>query len=1174
MAGAGMRLKSIKLVGFKSFVDATTVPFPTNMTAIVGPNGCGKSNIIDAVRWVMGESSARYLRGESMTDVIFNGSTGRQPVGQASIELLFDNSEGKLGGEHGKFAELAIKRKVTRDGLSQYYLNGAKCRRRDVTDIFLGTGMGPRSYAIIEQGMISRLIESKPEELRVYLEEAAGISKYKERRKETENRMKRTEENLERLSDIRDELDKQLQHLKRQARAAEKYAEYKAEERLTQARLYALQWSALNQKSETQLRSIEEYEQGVEALVFDKATNEAAHESMRTQLEEKQAAFNKQQARYYEAGAELARIEQHLRYQKQRLSEQSTELAQLHEEFAALKAKEAHDRERMAQIQDVLEALAPEIELLEEQLAQQADTLEQYEQEMRAWQEEWERYNAQSATLRHNAESAQSAIQQAETRIKQLQTKAATIEQEEAQLAEQVEGSEHTESLEQKILVEEQLQEVELDINTRRDAIQRLRAELESTQQRRARAVAELSERKAVLASLRTLQEGALGQSLEQLERELQAQGVHTSRVIERAQVAAGWEAAVEHVLGDWLHGLVVEDDRLAWESVAAQSMQKIELVRDSGQQSLVVDGGPQQSLAQLVSGIDALVPWLSQIFAVDADEEAFALRDRLQAGQSVIARSGLWLTPSWLRAPQKAEQSDSMLLRQEQMHRLEMQIPGFEETLAELECALVRDADGLREQEQALQYAMTRQKQLHQELNLLASKLSAEQARQSQIRLRMERTARDAQELKLQLEQEHEMLEIARAKWETAMAELNLQVESKEALLARKERIQQNLEQLRSRQRVLQEQAHQGRLRQQMQLGEQRMLQQSLSNIEQARNQLLRRQTTLESGDRVDEAALLELEGQLEGLLETRMVDEEKLAAARTEMDQVAQAIRQKEMARHQLDARLQERRAALENLRMSQQALRINMENLVRAVEQDHFDLTQLLSEMPEALNVEALQQQLTGLADKVQRLGPINLAAIDEYQTQSERKDYLDRQHADLMDALETLQNAIRKIDRETRTKFKETFDQVNDGLQRLFPKIFGGGNASLSLTDDDLLETGVSILARPPGKKNATIHLLSGGEKALTALALIFAIFELNPAPFCMLDEVDAPLDDANVGRFANLVKDMSKTVQFIYISHNKVSMEKADQLMGVTMHEPGVSRLVSVNVEEATALVEV
>jgi chromosome segregation protein len=1168
-----MRLKSIKLVGFKSFVDATTVPFPSNMTAIVGPNGCGKSNIIDAVRWVMGESSARYLRGESMTDVIFNGSTGRQPVGQASIELLFDNSEGRLGGEHGKFAELSIKRKVTRDGLSQYYLNGAKCRRRDVTDIFLGTGMGPRSYAIIEQGMISRLIESRPEELRVYLEEAAGISKYKERRKETEHRMKRTEENLERLSDIRDELDKQLQHLKRQARAAEKYAEYKAEERLTQARSNALQWTQLNQQTEAQQRSIMEYEQGIETLVFDKASNEASHEALRTTLEERQEASGRQQARYYETGAEVARIEQQLKFQKQRLLQQNTELAHLQEQRSHLKAREAHDAERLVRVVQTLDVMAPEIELLQQQFELQTESLSTQEQTLRTWQEEWDRFNDETSRYRHVAELAQSRMQQAEARIRQHREKRQTLEREGELLRGQLVSSDNEDLWARKAALEEQQAELEHLLEQRRQQIQALRQEIETVTASGADTSTRLSEQRAVLASLQTLQEGALGDALELQEIALHRNGVGTARLLERAQVSQGWEVAVEHVLADWLQAIVVEDDAQAWQAVLEQSLHRLTLISEHRQRSLAVSGGRYATLADVVSGLEVLLPILGQVRIVDTDDEAFACRDALPFGHSVVARSGLWLADAWLRTPQRTQSSDSLIARQERIHELELELPELERQRSVLADRLSGQSAALHELEHQLHADQQRQRQLAQESSQLGARLSAEEARQSQIRLRVERSEQDHAELCAHLEAEQESLAESRTVWEEAMASLDALTQRREPLLQHKERTLAALEQTRSQQRALQERIHQARMQEQMQVGERSMLEQSLRNIQDAWAQLENRQFLLESGDRVDVSALHDLEAQLEGLLASRLQDEEKLALVRREMEQVTQAIRQNETARHQMDARLQERRSALEALRMNQQALRINQDRLRREIEHDGFALPALLDEMPADSTTETFAELLTALADRVQRLGPINLAAIDEYQSQSERKEYLDRQHAELTEALATLQNAIRRIDRETRSKFKETYDQVNDGLQRLFPKIFGGGSASLSLTDDDLLETGVSILARPPGKKNATIHLLSGGEKALTALALIFAIFELNPAPFCMLDEVDAPLDDANVGRFANLVREMSRTVQFIYISHNKVSMEQADQLMGVTMLEPGVSRLVSVNVEEAAALVE-
>lgn len=1167
-----MRLKSIKLAGFKSFVDATTVPFPTNMTAIVGPNGCGKSNIIDAVRWVMGESSAKYLRGESMTDVIFNGSTGRQPVGQASIELLFDNSEGKLGGEHGKFAELSIRRKVTREGLSQYYLNGTKCRRRDVTDIFLGTGMGPRSYAIIEQGMISRLIESRPEELRVYLEEAAGISKYKERRRETETRMKRTEENLERLADIRDELDKQLQHLKRQAASAEKYAEYKAEERLTQARLSALRWSVLHDRTQAQQLSIEEYEQGIETLILDKVSNEARQDALRTDLEDRQDAFNRQQARYYETGAEVARIEQQLKFQKQRRMQLNHELAQLQEELSTLQHREQQEEQRLQEVLDIVAALMPESDVLAANYEQVSEQLAEREQQMRQWQQRWEHFNSDVSRLRQNAEVAQNSIQYLENRIRQLQTRQQLLLQENVALQEQKLDSDKDALLEQCASHEDGAQDIAQTLLDLRDHMAQERSILELAQVRRAALATEVAEQRAVLASLRTLQEGALGASIEIQEHYLVAQGITPVRLIQQAQVEPGWERAVEHVLDSWLCALVVDDAAGLWAGDVPLQGTTLTVIQVDKQQSLRVDAG-QKTLAQCVSGIDALLPQLSQVYVVDTDAEARAMCAQLSGLESVVSRSGLWLSAHWLRYRAVAEQSDSLLLRQERMNELDQRIPQNEQALSLLDAELEQRRLQVRTLETQLHQTQQTQHAQVSELSRLKSRLSAEQAKQAQISLRIERNESDRLDLVQSLENEQMDLMATKETWDQAMSELHTLSDGREIMFAQKEQCQFELDQLRHQSRSLQDQVHQAKLQQQRQLGEKAMLEQSLATLHGSRARLEQRRSTIESSDPVGEDELQALELKLEGLLEARLQDEEKLSALRLAMEQVTQTLRQIELQRHQFDARLQERRSALEALRMSQQALSINQENLLAAVERDDFVLAEVLTGLEEGISDRMLEDQLLALAQRIQRLGPINLAAIDEYNAQSERKDYLDRQHNELMAALETLHNAIRKIDRETRAKFKETYDQVNDGLQRLFPKIFGGGMASLSLTDDDLLETGVSILARPPGKKNATIHLLSGGEKALTALALIFAIFELNPAPFCMLDEVDAPLDDANVGRFANLVKDMSKQVQFIYISHNKISMEQADHLMGVTMHEPGVSRLVAVNVEEAAALAE-
>jgi chromosome segregation protein len=481
-----MRLKSIKLAGFKSFVDATTVPFATNMTAIVGPNGCGKSNIIDAVRWVMGESSAKNLRGENMTDVIFNGSTGRQPVGQASIELLFDNTEGRLTGEYAAFSEISIKRKVTREGVSQYYLNGTKCRRRDVTDIFLGTGMGPRSYAIIEQGMISKLIESRPEDLRVYLEEAAGISKYKERRRETENRMRRTQDNLDRLADIRDELGKQLQHLKKQASAAERYAEYKHEERLFRAKLNALRWQSIAVDAEQKEAIEREFETKIEDAVLGKNTNENQIDSLRTKIEEEQDRFNAIQAKYYQSGAEIASLEQKLQYEKNRLHEQQNTLDQLQQEVISLEEKQTEDHERLAQVDILLEDLLIDIEEQQASAELLSIKLDEQSRELDNWQASWEAFNLQNANARQAAELAQSNIQQYENRLRELALRAEKLDTEKQAIQLQISDIDITALSEDALILTEQINACSDEIAQLQPKLQACSAEQEQLKKQQA----------------------------------------------------------------------------------------------------------------------------------------------------------------------------------------------------------------------------------------------------------------------------------------------------------------------------------------------------------------------------------------------------------------------------------------------------------------------------------------------------------------------------------------------------------------------------------------------------------------------------------------------------------------------------------------------------------------
>ena len=1167
-----MRLKSIKLAGFKSFVDATTVSFISNMTAVVGPNGCGKSNIIDAVRWVMGESSAKNLRGESMTDVIFNGSGGRQPVGQATIELLFENNEGKLQGEYAAFSEISIKRKVTRDGVSQYYLNGAKCRRRDVTGIFLGTGMGSRSYAIIEQGMISKLIESKPEELRVYLEEAAGISKYKERRRETENRMNRTQENLARLSDIREELGKQLQHLKRQASAAERYAILKKEQRWVNAQLNAFKWRLLERELVKKTVLISELELNIEKTLYAKTSNENDIELFRVSLGEKQAEFNHGQAKYYQSGADVASLEQQLKFKKERQLEQDRALASLVTEADSIQQSLNSDSEQLAVITIELDDIFPLIEESEECALGFESELESKEYEMRTWQDEWDQFNAKSANARQASEVELHKIKQYESRIRQHSERKEKLSMEHLELLSKFNETEHGHlSLKQTSLAQ-RIDTIQHEYDALYPQIILHREQIESCTKQCTKLSNSLSEKKAVLASLLVLQEASLGEKVEAQSNWLASKGYgNTHRLMDQVSVTSGWEAAIEHVLGFCLTAPIID----SFESLTAEDLDvtqcSITLINKSAGSDIKVRAN---SLAVYVEGAEALIGFLNSIHVVSTFDEAMEALPALSEGESVITPNGIWVSRQWLRCTQVEQSQEGLVLRTKKISQLELDIPVIEQNLFNEE-ASAKQFKGLLNDNEIKSRNLDKQlKSLVQEQGYLNSEISAQQIKRDQYQQRITRNERDAKEVCESIFSEQYELSDAKERWQIELTLLDELLEEKNTYTARRESLQRHVDEGRQRFRSLQAQTHQLKLDQQKKQNQKQSLEQSLLRAKELLLVNQQKAEQLNKNDHIEESALEDLALNLEGLLEAQLVNEHRVTDQRHELEAISKKLRDAESDREKFDESIQGLRNELGILRMDAQAFEIQRGGLAEQIVGDNFTVENMLISLALSDSEDSLNANLSNLASKIQRLGAINLAAIEEFKIQSERKQYLDAQDADLMEALETLLSAIRKIDKETRTRFRETYDKVNLGLQRLFPKIFGGGNAYLELTGTDLLETGVSIIARPPGKKNATIHLLSGGEKSLTAIALIFAIFELNPAPFCMLDEVDAPLDDANVARFANMVKEMSEQVQFIYITHNKVSMEKADQLMGVTMHELGVSRLVSVDVDEAVAMVDV
>jgi chromosome segregation protein len=1167
-----MRLKHVKLAGFKSFVDPTTATFPSNLTAIVGPNGCGKSNIIDAVRWVMGESSAKNLRGEAMTDVIFNGSNNRKPAGQATVELIFDNSEHKLLGEYAAYNEISIRRLVTRDGQSLYFLNGTKCRRRDITDIFLGTGLGPRSYSIIEQGMISRLIEAKPEDLRIFIEEAAGISKYKERRRDTESRMKRTRENLERLTDIRDELERQLSHLQRQAAAAEKYGIYKEEERLLKAQLAVLRWKKLDGEVGQRDQLIRELEVQVEALVTEQVSIDTRIEKLRADFTNQTDRLNEVQARYYASGSDVARIEQTIQFNQERARGLRDDLAQTDSSIVESVQLLAQDEEKISVWRAELDELLPELEIGRESELELSEQLAQAEQAMQRWQQEWDDFNQSANAPRQQVEVQQSRLLHFEKSLARMNERIERLDQEKRNL---IDGPEEQEIL----LLREQLAELDAQSEDKQSQHEGVIERISALRDGNTQLVQSLDESRLQLqtlsgrqASLQALQQAALGNQNTEINEWLVAQQLSSNkRLAEKLRVNNGWETAVETVLGSYLQAVCVDRIDALVQNVSALQKGALALIAPAGSAQVSTKNNP---LAAQISGADEAITLLAGVQCADSLDAALAMRNQLAAGESVITREGIWLGVNWLRVARDVDVNSGVLARKLELEQLEQQLEETESRVAELDSKLQIARAQLAEQEATQETARRELTELTRKHSETRAQLSAREARVEQMLARRDTLVREIGETQEQLSLEKEGQAEARAILEEAIEGMERDTQQRENLLNVRDRNRQALDDARQKTQHQRNRAHELAMREQSLRTQVDAMTQSIERLRQQVATLNERRAQLNESLEHSDDPLDELRLQLEEKLQQRLLVEDELKNVRIVRDEVEHDLREVEQRRSVADRNTQAARSRLEHERIAAQEAQIRRKTLDEQLEETQFDREKLLQELPEDISEDRWVADLEQVSVRIARLGPLNLAAIDEYKSQSERKSYLDAQNDDLQEALQTLENAIRKIDRETRTRFKETFDSINSGFQELFPKVFGGGHAYLELTGEDLLDTGVSIMARPPGKRNSTIHLLSGGEKAMTAIALVFSIFRLNPAPFCILDEVDAPLDDANVGRYSKMVVEMSEKVQFIFITHNKVTMEVANQLMGVTMHEPGTSRLVSVDVNEAVELAAV
>jgi len=1165
-----MRLKQIKLAGFKSFVDPTTVPFPDNLTAIVGPNGCGKSNLIDAVRWVMGESSAKHLRGDSMTDVIFNGSTSRKPVGQASIELVFDNSDGTLTGEYAGYAEIALRRTVTRDGQSLYFLNGTKCRRKDITGIFLGTGLGPRSYAIIEQGMISRLIESKPQELRIFLEEAAGISKYKERRRETENRMRHTRENMERLSDIREELGKQLAHLQRQSNAASKYKDYKQQERTLKGELSALKWKQFNQQVEVLSAEITKLETELEARVAEQRHADSHIEQTREKHIELSDEFNGAQGKYYGIGADIARLEQSISHKKERQVQLNQDFHQVTSSLDVAMEQMGQDEQDLENLNGQLMEIEPDLEIQHQSMEQALESLTDLESEILVWEKDWEDYNAVSAQNSQKMEVERTRIQHFDRVIERLskriddnQTELAGLNAqpiEEDVLNASVELSKSEEETNVLSAVVEELFE---SISAKRQQRREQQASLDSCRQ-------QLQKVQSRHISLDALQKAQLGSNDTGVESWLESNKINNNkRLAQLIKVDSGWESAVEIVLGDYLEAVTFTDLADISDQIADLKSGSICLL---SQQSVADNSQNQQeSLANKVQNADSVAHILKQISVVENLEEAFSMRANLTANQSVVSKDGYWIGANWLRVAKKQADEVSVLERETELKSLAEELAVLEEKMDQLLLLVEEEGEQLKTLENSWEEKQRLLSATSKRYSDLRAQVGTQQAKLEQMVQRKDALAKEKLDLIAQMQIDEQSLSQSRSSLEKLVDAMSDDLEKRESLSHLREQKRNALEQAKNQARVAKDKRHEIELKVANIRAEinsnQSTNQRMHSQISELQSRKLSLQKSIEEAGSPDD----DLQIELEEALEKRLLAEQELAKAREMLEEVEKSVRVYEKQRSEAEQAAQAVRSRLERLRMQWSENSTKQNTQEENISSHDENIEEILALLADDATEEEWLNKLENVASRIQRLGAINLAAIEEHKEQSERKVYLDAQNEDLDEALLSLENAIRKIDKETRTRFKETFDKVNSGIKELFPKVFGGGHAYLEMTGDDLLDTGVTVMARPPGKRNSTIHLLSGGEKALTALSLVFSIFRLNPAPFCMLDEVDAPLDDANVGRFCNLVKEMSEHLQFIYITHNKVSMEMAHSLAGVTMQEPGASRLVSVDVDEAAQL---
>lgn len=1172
-----MRLTSIKISGFKSFAEPTTFMLPGQLVGVVGPNGCGKSNIIDAVRWVLGESRASELRGESMQDVIFNGTTTRKASSRSSVELIFDNSDHRAGGQWAQYTEIAVKRVLTRDGTSSYYLNNQPVRRRDVQDVFLGTGLGPRAYAIIGQGTISRIIESKPEELRLFLEEAAGVSKYKERRRETENRLSDTRENLVRVEDILRELNANLEKLEKQAEVANHYNALTAEVNLKQHQLWFLR-RAESERDQAQIKTQQERSSiDLEAKIADLRKIESELETIRQSHYLSGDQLNQAQGLLYESTAEVGRLEGEIRFVVSSKDRTQERIKQLNEQRAQWTQQKNQAELELEQLIESESTQVEQLSILEARLEEEREHVPSVELQWRSAQNGAEAQKTKVTEIQQQIQVLAADQRNLDEQDHQLELRSERLNSEHASL--EVPDREHLNKLESDLSVAKaNFENAESQMHELQERVPELDRARSEAQARSNQESAKLSDLSAKHEALVSLQEKVKTDS--KLKPWLSKHGLDSLEALwGRVHIEKGWENALESALRERLASLEVSKLELVASFVKDAPPAKLSFYANHNKTS-VLSAQKREKLTPLIDLVktrDAdqralFSEWLQGAFTCNSFDEALSLRAGLNAGEVIYIAAGHAITANSVSFYAPDNEQAGLLARAQEIENLEKELKAQKLISEESKNNLVRlevDYKNASQQLTEIRLQVTQLQQKLHDLQVQTLKLSqqAEQTQQRSDQLQTEiaeiaHARQSLQDRRISAEARFEALDMELADNQEHFANLE------QSVMDAEKQLEQARESLRQSERLHQEAEFAARTLISRKAELERVgksAENQLGNINEEEVRLNQELAQLS-----DESA----RAGLQQALEVKLEREQDLANKRSEYDGLTASLRTTDESRLQRERELEPLRQKITDLQLKEQAARIGFEQFDEQLRLAEADLEHI------SASIEAGSVQLSGLQsniDKIQKeitaLGAVNLAALDELSTSKERKMFLDSQSADLNEAMTTLELAIRKIDGETRELLGGTFNTVNEHFGRMFPELFGGGNAKLVMTGEEILDSGVQVMAQPPGKKNQTIHLLSGGEKALTAIALVFAIFQLNPAPFCLLDEVDAPLDDANTERYAKLVKSMAKETQFLFISHNKIAMEMAEQLIGVTMQEQGVSRIVAVDMEAAVSLAE-